>query len=340
MRQELTRTVAGERHSRVTVIACAGLGLAATLISVLMAVKMAAATGGDRAEQVVWGAFGVVVILAAHWLPALSRHAGPGARCAAWALWAASMAYATYSHSSYFVLTQQAAGLRRADAVIGSQEERAPSRRRALSEILGEQTAIYAEDAKLGAQRCQDCRWLRDRRAVLRAKLSTLHAEAEESKRDQTAREQVERLRQERRGDPVTSALSSWLGRPAWLELIPALLFSAILDGLAGLCWLLALQRREAPLIDDGPQVTPVTALRVDASGSFAQPVTASTAVPTSSTPPVTGQASDFDALVSRARDAVTRGHLRPTVRAIREFLGCSQASASKVHRAVKSWVT
>lgn len=344
-RQGLTSAVPNDSSILVSRAACAALAFAATAISVLMAAKTASAVGGDSAERTLWAAFGGTVILAAHWLPALSRRAPLGVRCAAWALWAVCMAYAAYSHSTYFLLTQYEAGLRRSALVQSAKE--LPHRRH-LSLVFADLARLRKEETRLSAARCQECAWLRAQRAELDARALALLAEAEESKREQSAREQVDRRREERRADPVTSALATWFGVTAWLHLVPALLFATILDGLATLLWLLAsrpsLPRRGGALVEvtrvTAAHAGPVTAPPVTADAPGIPPAArkAGATEANRDSEPIAGSRAtvDVQALSDRAREAVVRGQIRPTVRDIQQYLRCSQASASLVRRTLQ----
>lgn len=341
-RQQLTSAAVGDHASHVSRAACVALAAAATAISALMAAKTAATVGGDPADGAVLAAFGVMVILAAHWLPALSKNAPFGARCAAWALWLVCMAYATYSHATYFLRVQHDDGLRRAELV---QPTREIANSRNLSGVLADVAKLRKEEARLGTVRCPDCAWLRAQRAALEARAAALLAEAEESKRDQAAREELDQRRRERRADPVTSALGIWVGPSAWLDLVPALLVATVLDGLGCLCWLLALRQKETTDVAVG--VTSVTTLGSESAGTA--PVTSAGGWAKSSgmahLEPATrdsGQVTrdsqaEFEALLAQARKALAAGQIGLTVRAIRQHLGCSQASASQVRRALSS---
>lgn len=310
---------------------CLTLAFAASGISMMMAASMGLTVGADPYEKSLWAMFGVLPVLGAHWLPSLSRGAGRGVRAMAWAVWAVCMAYAIYSHASYFLLAQQEAGLRRAEQPVHLGTPAAPTR--ALSAILTEEAKLRGELTRVTSATCQDCRWIRGRISEFNARISALQAEAEEAKRDQALREHADRLRDQRRADPVTSKLAAWLGITQGLvALAPALVFALILDGLASLCWLLATQRRDPPGNED-PQATVTTVAPVMAASPPPTAPSASSKVRalSAASPP----ARDFDDLVTSAKEAIMTGQIKTTVTGIREHLRCGQVLARAVRKAL-----
>lgn len=300
--------------SALCTFGCMALAVVASGISILMAAFMGFTMGGRASEKAVWAVCGIVPVLGAHWLPSLSRGAGAGVRAMTWVMWAICLVYATYSHASFFLLAQQEAGMHRAERPMYMGEPSAPTR--PLSAILTETVKVRGELTRTASVACPDCRWVRNRIAELSAKVEALEAEAREARRSLAFRDQADRLRNERRVDPVTSKLAAWLGiAQGSVALAPALLVAVILDGLASLCWLLATQRRDR--------------LRGEQSQVAATRVT-----------PVTpaSQVRDLSDLVTEAKAAHLAGMIRKlTVAEVRTFLGCSQERASAVCKALRA---
>jgi hypothetical protein len=311
---------------------CLFLALAASMISVLMAALMGLTMGGNFYEKTLWSTFGVTSVLAAHWLLSISRGSRLGLRVMAWAIWAVCMAYATYSHATYFLLTQQEAGMRRAEAPLHLRESDA--RTRTLSSILAQEARIRAELTKAASSACQDCRWTRGRIADLIGRIKALEAEAEEARRDQALRDRADQLRDQRRVDPVTAKLAAWLGfTQAGLALAPALVGAMILDSLATLCWLLVTQGRDSP--GEGESQASVTE---DDTGATVTPTVSEKLGTTSPTPtPPSKEVRDLEDLVREAKAACAAGKIaKMTVNQVRSYLGCSQEKASTVCRALR----
>lgn len=332
------------RISSLSRLGCVALAIAASGISVLMAATMGSTMGGSSAEQALWAMFGVMPVLGAHWLPAMARSAGPWLRAMAWAMWMVCMAYATYSHASYFLLAQQEAGTRRSGRPTRLDEQTVPSR--PLSAILTDEAKVRGELTKATSVTCQDCRWVRGRISEINLKIKALQAEAEEARRDQAVRDHADRLRDQRRADPVTSKLAAWLGTTQGLvALAPALVFAVILDGLASLCWMLATQRRDPPGKEEAQvAVTPVTpitpvmtAMAVTPPGAVSSPpaIAPSAASKVRTLSAKSPPARDFDDLVTSAKEAVMTGQIKSTVTGIREHLRCQQVLARAVRKAL-----
>jgi hypothetical protein len=73
--------------------------------------------GGFVIERVLWIAVGVVLVVAAHLLPALIRSHGWRIRILGALLWIGCMAATCYGHAVFFLLAQKHAGEVRAAAV-------------------------------------------------------------------------------------------------------------------------------------------------------------------------------------------------------------------------------
>ncbi|WP_308444841.1 single-stranded DNA-binding protein [Paraburkholderia adhaesiva] len=89
----------------------------ATATAVCLSVLAGWQRGGWLAERALWVAIGVVLVLAAHLLPALCWRQPWAMRMAGAALWLCCLAATCYEHAGFFTLAQQHAGKARAATV-------------------------------------------------------------------------------------------------------------------------------------------------------------------------------------------------------------------------------
>jgi hypothetical protein len=343
-------------------VGCTALALIAGSISVAVAALSGWRNGVAIEERALWAMAGVVAVLAAHLLPAVSRHSRGGVYAMALTMWATCMAYAIYGHATYFSLIQQEAGIRRAEHLPVEAAELRPQR--ALSVVLTERAELQAQLTKLLSSTCPECPKVQGRIAETTARMTALHAEADEIKDDRNRRDRADRLRDQQRANPVISSLAAWMGlTPDRLALAPALAFAVILDGLASLCWLLLAQSTsrsadlrtssQAAITSDSSAAASVAVTRVEVMPvQVSPPTVAPTApepdaagrlpaaveqVPTTNTQIATRR-RDFDALVRAAETARAAGHIRKmTVSEVRAYLGCQQKVAAAVVRTIKN---
>jgi hypothetical protein len=300
------------------------LAVTATATAVCLSIVAGWQRGGWAVERALWIAVGVVLVIAAHLLPALVRSHGWRIRLIGAALWVACMAATCYGHAVFFVMAQKHAGELRAAAVPAVE-----SHGRDLSVIARDRADVVTRLARATARRCVDlCPALRVERTSLAARLEALDIEKGEAIRLQAAQDRSEAARDAAMTDPVTGALTAFGVTVAHADLVAGLAFAAVLEGVACFAWLLAIPLDAVTEI----AVTPV------AQGSHAESVTPVTEssnavapVATTVTEPVAEPVDD----VKRVFDAVTAGQLRPTVNEIRRFLGCSQATASAVRKQI-----
>ncbi|WP_175816944.1 twin-arginine translocation pathway signal protein [Burkholderia diffusa] len=320
--------------------------------------------GGLPVERAVWAAVGVVVLLGAHLIPALSRGAGANVRLPAMALWIVCMVSTGYGHATFFLAAQRHAGDVRATTLHRSAQaaDAPPTAGRSLAEIARDHARVTQQLAVARNSRCTTrCEQLAVRRESLSAQLAAFDVEAAEGRRrEQTIdRMRVANERQEAREelariDPVTARAAAWLDvSRETIDLAIALIYGSVLECVACLCWLLALPpaRRDAgghppPSIMSDSSVAaashgPVTTSRclVEAQPAPAAasnaPVTSSHAVDAAATHPsrdgCTGRVTHSDLVV--LTHAIAEGQLRPTVKEIRTFLKCSQDKAMRLRR-------
>ncbi|MFP3647578.1 hypothetical protein [Paraburkholderia sp. SIMBA_054] len=274
--------------------------------------------GGFVAERVLWVAVGVVLVVAAHLLPALIRAHGWRVRLVGVVLWVGCMAATCYGHAVFFLLAQKHAGEVRAAAVPAI-----TTTGRNPAVIASDRAATVSRLARVTERRCAEpCPSLRIERATLAARLDAIDAEATEARRQEAAQDRADTARDAAVADPVTGAVTAFGIQPGRVDLLAGLTFAAVLEAVACFCWLLALRPVESLKPNAGAAVTPVTAVShamTEAPIDPGQPVE-----------PAVIEASDD---VTRVTTEITAGRLRATVTDIRKYLGCSQARAAAVRK-------
>lgn len=304
------------------------LALAATITAVCLSVLSGMQRGGLPAERALWVAVGVVLVIAAHLLPALCRpHARP-VRAAGAVIWFGCIAATCYGHAVFFLTSARHAGELRAAAV-----PVVTPQGRDLTAIARDRADAVARLARANARRCAEpCLSLMAERTALAAKLDAIGVEQAEAARHRSQQDRAVAARDAAQADPVTgpSAAIGWSASRA--DLLAGLAFALVLEAVACFAWLLAL--RPAVVTDaaetpahqgsNGVTVVPVTPVtppshdKMQAATTSPEPMT----VPTE---------------VGRVLEAVAAGELRPTVTEIRKYLGCSQTRATIVRRSVEA---
>ncbi|WP_322789256.1 hypothetical protein [Paraburkholderia diazotrophica] len=267
-------------------------------------------------ERVLWIAVGVVLVVAAHLLPALIRSHGWRIRIVGALLWIGCMAATCYGHAVFFLLAQKHAGEVRAAAVPA-----VATTGRSLAVIAADRAVIVSQLARVTERRCAEpCPSLRIERASLAARLDAIDAEAAQAKRQEAAQDRADAARAAAVTDPVTGMLTAF-GLPSGrVELLAGLAFAAVLEAVACFCWLLALRPVESLKPNTGAAVTVVT----EHGNAVTEPVTEPKAAPETTVDDVTRVAAEIAA-----------GRLRATVTEIRKYLGCSQTRASAIRKQI-----
>ncbi|KVR94367.1 hypothetical protein WK27_26820 [Burkholderia vietnamiensis] len=93
------------------------LALGATSTSAWILIVAGIERGGTSAERIAWAAVALVVLLAAHLLPALTQGEPLQIKLPAMALWLVCLVGAGYGHATLFLSAQQHAGAQRASAI-------------------------------------------------------------------------------------------------------------------------------------------------------------------------------------------------------------------------------
>jgi hypothetical protein len=296
------------------------LAVTATATAACLSILAGWQRGGWAAERALWIAVGVVLVVAAHLLPALCRSHGLRLRVIGAVLWLACMAATCYGHAVFFVMAQKHAGELRAAAV-----PVVVTHGRGLAVIAADRAEAVARLARVTERRCGDrCASVRIERVTLSARLDALTIEADEAKRAEAAQDRAAAARAAATADPVTGALTAFGLPAAHADLVAGLAFAAVLEGVACFAWLLALRPADVTQI----AVTPAQ------QASNAKPVASVTPISNAGAPLelVAGDPSDD---LTRVATAIASGALRGTVAEIRKFLGCSQATAMVVRKQI-----
>lgn len=292
--------------------------------------------GGFPAERALWVAVGVVLVVAAHLLPALCRPYGWRVRAVGALLWVGCVAATCYGHAVFFLMAQKHAGELRAAAV-----PVVTAHGRSLTEITADRAGVVARLARVTAHRCfEPCTSLRVDRETLAGRRDALDVEANEARRAEAAQDRAAAARDAALADPVTGALTAFGVAAPRTELVTGLAFAAALEAVACFAWLLALSPAAVTEI-------PVTPAQQESNAKSVTAVTpashGATPVVTVTEPAVTAFASPPPMLtlpvvetpddVTRVTTAIEAGTLRATVVEIRKFLGCSQTRAAAVRK-------
>lgn len=315
------------------------LAVVATVTAACLSIMAGWQRGGFLAERVLWIAVGVVLVVAAHLLPALVRAHGWRVRAVGALLWIGCIAATCYGHAVFFLMAQKHAGELRAAAVPA-----VTAKGRGMAEIARDRADAVTRLARTNARRCVDpCMNLRAERTAAAARVEALDIEQREARRAEAAQDRVAAERAAALADPVTGALTAFGVTAPRAELVTGLAFAGVLEAVACFAWLLALRPADVTRTVTESPVMPAQ------QGSNAAVTTSSNARPADSgqypplrnprplvaeqapllSLPVVQQQDD----VTRVRAAVAADKLRATVTEIRKFLGCSQSRAAAVRK-------
>lgn len=322
------------------------LAIAATGTAIFISMLAGWQRGGWLSERIVWCAISVVLVLCAHLMPALCREASTIVRWIAGVLWVACMIAVSCGHATFFLLSQQHAGERRADAiaVVAAPVAQAAPPGRSLTAIAAEQATFKAALGAVSGRSCsRGCAALRAKRIALSARLDALDVEADEAKRwerdeDRTVAQadHMTTLRDAMRNDPVTTRLAALVGMtPEKTSLLLAFAFAVELEAIACLCWYVALRLRNSQETSASfavtQEVVPMVAGNVSASHAAVTLSDVTLGEPNTAHAPNT----EIDESFLQLRRDVAAGRVRATVADIRRHLGCSQAKAATLRRQI-----
>lgn len=276
------------------------LAIFVTTIAAAMAAMAAWDRGGTTLDKLLLVSMSVVIVLAVHLLPALSR------RPAAWLIWVGCLLCAIYGHLTFLTHANLRAGDVRAQqsTLTVATERQIALAQESLANIKARPISIVATE--LAASKS----W-RERAA--------LNLEIAEGKRVQKLRDELGRLSQvsttaqvTESSDPVTARLSETTGiSESAITVVIGLTFSILLELVGALLWFEAVRQPTAPVYTESqPEILPI------------EPAI------TGITQPVTGE-------ITAVTEAIKGGVCKGTVAGIREFMGCSQSRAMEIRRGV-----
>ncbi|WP_321865681.1 hypothetical protein [Paraburkholderia tropica] len=282
-----------------------------------------------------WIAVGVVLVGAAHLLPALVRAHGWRVRAVGTLLWIGCIAATCYGHAVFFLMAQKHAGELRAAAVPA-----VTAKGRGMAEIARDRADAVTRLARTNARRCvAPCPSLTADRTAAAARVEQFDEEMAEARRAEAAQDRVAAERAAALADPVTGALTAFGVTAPRAELVTGLAFAGVLEAVACFAWLLALRPvtvtravTESPVTpaQQGSNAVTVTAVMPESHAAPAVVSAPESVAPAEVlSPPVIEQRDD----VTRVRAAIDAGQVRPTVIGIRTFLGCSQSRAAAVRK-------
>ncbi|MXN76511.1 hypothetical protein GR157_17425 [Burkholderia sp. 4701] len=205
------------------------------------------------AEKIVWVAIGVVLMLSAHLIPALTRAVGRSARLAAMVVWGLAIVATGYTHATFFVNAQRHAGEARAAHIADTQTAHISpgSGGRPIEQVANERAKVERDLATAGVVRClHDCATVAARKAGLSARLVALNIELEAAQRrirfaDAAAAERAHALARQNAAiaDPVVSRLAPLMNvGTGTLDLVLALALGWLIEAIACISWLVALR--------------------------------------------------------------------------------------------------
>ncbi|WP_157643761.1 hypothetical protein [Burkholderia ubonensis] len=229
------------------------LALGATSTSAWISYLAGTERGDWMAEKIAWVAIGVVLMLSAHLIPALTRGLGRPARVAAMVVWALAILATGYTHATFFVNAQRHAGEARAAHLTDASATAVlnESGGRPVEQIANDRARVERDLAAAKIVRCSlDCGAVATRKVGLSARLTALNIELEAAQRrnriaDDVAAERARVLvRQDAvRVDPVVSRLAQVLKiGTGTLDLILSLTLGWLLEAIACVSWLVALR--------------------------------------------------------------------------------------------------
>ncbi|MBN3761046.1 hypothetical protein [Burkholderia sp. Ac-20365] len=361
---------APRRLSRFTRL-CAGLlSVTATVTSAGIAIVAGWDRGGNPTERAAWIAIGIVLLLSAHLIPALTRGLSITARIAALLIWLFSMVATGYGHATFFILAQQHAGEIRASRIPEPPKVvnvAGAVSTRSLSLIAGERSNVEQDLARARAQKCpENCTWLTLRKSNLESRLSALNVEFAEAQRRERAvdqalaeHERAANRRSDQTADPVTRLLAAALGIATGdVDLAVALVLGWLLESVACLGWLLTLPKPGAVVTDsehssrrvtasvtdessDALLVTDTGATSSDSSFNLGSEANATAGGPDTTAESLTPfapvamrqETEEAPDLLTQLAAAVAAGKTRYTVAEIRRFFRISQDRACELRR-------
>ncbi|WP_063771803.1 hypothetical protein [Burkholderia sp. 9120] len=305
------------------------LALAATGTAGCLSIFAGWQRGGLVVERVLLTCLSVVLVMAAHLLPAFCRPHGWRIRVLGAALWVGCMGMTCYSHAVFFVTAQKHAGDARAAAIPA-----APIPERSLTQIASDRASAVARLARVTERRCEEgCAAVRIERKTLSARLVALDAESTDVRRRERALDRADDERTAAKADPFAAVITDFGLAPGQAHLIAGIGFSMVLEGVACFCWLLTLRPAYEAAISVIPEQKVSHGLAITraapastAGGHLGNDVVKPPNVVRS---PPREPVNDLTVVHAAIRD----GKVRATVAEIRRHLRCSQAKAAALRK-------
>lgn len=286
-----------------------------TLIACAMAAVAAWDRGGSFVDRVLLVSISVVIVLAVHLLPGLSK------RRVKWLVWSACLLAAIYGHLTFLTYASQRAAQKRADESAVTQ-----GTQKQIEAVKSALEAIQARSISIVANELYHAKKWRD---VLR-----LREELAEAKRGEKLKLQLAGLyatsitaRTTLKPDPVVGRVSEITGMsPAQISIIVGLIFSILVEVVGALLWADALNQSNGS--SNGGNTSNVMSNVSNTTDDIRNLVPQNRVIPAIriSNVSVTDQ-------ITTVQAAIEAGECRKTVAAIRQFLACSQQRAMEIRR-------
>lgn len=225
------------------------LGVAATLTSLFITVIAGEERGVTWTEKAAWVATGVVILLAAHLLPALTKGARVSVKGLVLPIWIGAIIATAYTHATFFLNAQGRVGDQRASAVAAVPTvpvlTAAPSAR-SRTQIAADVATTVRNLALLDARRCDaDCGAVAARRKALSARLDALSIEDAEVVRSEKASDahvaavdRRQKAQDDARVDPFMAGVASFVRLGAdQVSLLMAIVLGLLVDAVAVVAW-------------------------------------------------------------------------------------------------------
>ncbi len=346
------------------------LGIAATLTSLFITVIASEERGTTWPEKAVWVATGVVILLAAHLLPALTKGARGAVKVLVLPIWIGAILATTYTHATFFLNAQGRVGEQRASAVAAVPTvpvfTAAPSARN-RTQIAADVATTVRNMALLDARRCDaDCASVAARRKALSARLDALRIEDAEAVRNEKAADahaaavdRRQKAQDDARVDPFVAGVASFvrLGSDQ-VSLLMAIVLGLLVDAIAVVSWASVMQPPSKPKsyseVENPPEAIAAVPLS-QTSGVFAASAAAGRvaanepALHKELVVPIEPQAElaieplaeaaapaeEGEAFVNLAdlAAAIRAGRAKTTLTSIRAYLGCADSAAMALRR-------
>ncbi|REE92612.1 hypothetical protein [Cupriavidus plantarum] len=320
-------------NDRMAVVCMTGFAALCSLVAAWLSAAGAWNRGGTLVERTLIAAVAVLLTFAVHQLPAVLVTNRRAPYAAGWALWSVCLMCAVWGHLTFFAAADGHAGDTRAKPQLEATTSTpigARAAARPLAVVSAERATLRGDIARLQAvaANCRSCPIAAARITGLQLRVEALEVEEQEARRairqDELAGAAAERRAaslDRARLDPAARLVAAATGAPAATVLLGTQMAASIcLELVACVLWLRVASLRNAVAAEVLPspvQLTPIVTAPTEPRNE-----------------PGSGASNGMDRNDDDAvAAAVRRGDIKPTVAAIRRFLGCSQARAMSIRR-------